>query len=167
MSFSPELVFFFLTLPFAFWAAYSDLSTMKIRNKLNIALFVVFLVSAPFLLPWLDIAWRLGVAAVALFGGFVLNALGKLGGGDAKFIAAFIPFVNPGELSIFFMFLAGCLLAATAVHWIARRIPAVRAQAPHWKSWTAQPYFPMGLGLAPGFSLYLASRAFNLSFGPV
>lgn len=166
MSFTPELAFFVLTLPFAFWAAYSDLSTMKIRNKLNIGLFAVFVVSAPFLLPLTEVGLRLGIAALTLFVGFVLNSAGRLGGGDAKFVAAFIPFVDPGEMSVFFMFLAGCLLAATAVHWVARRIPAIKAMAPHWKSWTAQPYFPMGLGLAPAFSLYLASRAFNLPVGP-
>ncbi|WP_112321626.1 A24 family peptidase [Oceanibium sediminis] len=167
MQYSADLVFFIVTLPFAFWAAYSDLSTMKIRNKLNIALFAVFVITAPFLLDWGDMAWRLGVAAIALFAGFVLNAMGRLGGGDAKFIAAFIPFVAPGEMSIFFMYLAGCLLAAVVVHWAARQVPAVRALAPDWKSWTARPYFPMGLGLAPAFSLYLAARAFNLSFVPV
>lgn len=162
----PELAFFVLTLPFAFWAAWSDLRDMKIRNRMNLALFAVFLVSGLLLLPLGDYLTRLGIAAAALVVGFVLNAIGKLGGGDAKFIAAFIPFIDPGRFSAFLMVLAMCLLAAVVVHRVAKRIPAITRATPHWVSWTRKSYFPMGLGLAPGFSLTLAIEAFNLPFGP-
>ncbi len=50
----PELAFFCLTLPFAFYAAWSDLRDMKIWNTMNIALFAVFLVSGIVLLPFSD-----------------------------------------------------------------------------------------------------------------
>lgn len=163
----PELAFFCLTLPFAFWAAWSDLREMKIRNKLNLALFAVFLVSGILLLPFTDYLIRIGIAAAALAIGFALNALGKMGGGDVKFIAAFIPFIAPDDLVRFAMILSVCLLAAVATHRLLRAVPAVRRMTPNWESWTRKGYFPMGLGLAPGFSLTLAARAFNLPFGPI
>ncbi|NNU81250.1 hypothetical protein HMH01_12465 [Halovulum dunhuangense] len=160
----PELAFFLLTLPISFWAAWSDLSRMKISNRLNLILAAVFVVSGIVLLPLGDYGVRLGIGVAALLVGFVLNQAGQVGGGDAKFIAAFIPFVAPQDIAPFFFTLSLCLLAAVAVHRSARAIPAVRNLVPHWKSWHVGRRFPMGLGLAAGFSLFLAIRAFNLPF---
>ncbi|MSU88397.1 hypothetical protein GE300_02045 [Rhodobacteraceae bacterium 2CG4] len=157
----PEAAFFFLTLPFAIWAAWGDLKRMKISNVFNLTLFGVFLVSGLFLVPLPEYGMRLAIGLAALVVGFVLNARGNLGGGDAKYIAAFLPFVRPEDLSVFFLVLAMCLLAALLVHRTARRTAWVRAQAPDWKSWTAQK-FPMGLGLSGALSFYLAMRAFSL-----
>lgn len=157
----PETAFFFLTLPFALWAAWGDLKRMKITNVFNLTLFGVFVVSGLFLLPFSDYGLRLTIGFAALVIGFVLNASGYMGGGDAKYIAAFLPFVRPEDLSIFFLVLAMCLLAALLVHRLARCTAWVRAQAPDWKSWTADK-FPMGLGLSGALSFYLAMRAFSL-----
>lgn len=157
----PEAVFFALTLPFCFYTAWSDLSSMRIANKLNIALFAVFLLSGLILLPFGDYASRIGIAAAALVVGFLLNATGQMGGGDAKFIAAAIPFVDPGDLGVAAFILSACLLAAVVTHRVARAIPAVRNLTPGWKSWMAKK-FPMGLGLAVGLSLYLLVRGFGL-----
>lgn len=157
----PDAAFFFLTLPFSLWAAWGDLKRMKISNVFNLTLFAVFLVSGLILLPLSEYALRIGIGFAALVVGFVLNMRGNLGGGDAKYIAAFIPFVRPHDISLFFFILAFCLLAALVVHRAARAAPWVRAQAPDWKSWTAQK-FPMGLGLSGALSLYLAVRGFNL-----
>jgi len=161
----PELAFFVLTLPFALWAAWTDMRDMKIRNWMNLSLFGVFLVSGLLLLPFQDYLLRIGIALIALIIGFVLNMTKHLGGGDAKFIAAFIPFIAPANLSLLLMVMAMCLLASVVVHRIARRIPAITGLAPHWVSWTRKSYFPMGLGLGPGFSLTLAAGAFNLIVG--
>lgn len=157
----PDFAFFLITLPVTVWAAWSDLKYMKITNRLNLVLFALFLVSGLILLPLQEYAIRLGIGAIALLVGFILNARGNMGGGDAKYIAAFIPFVDPGEISVFFLILSACLLIAVAVHRTARRIPAIRAMAGDWKSWDEKRHFPMGLGLSAAFSFYLAVGGFN------
>lgn len=160
----PEAAFFLITLPFALWAAWSDLARMKITNRLNLWLLAAFLVSAPFLLAPVEILTRLGIAAAALAIGFVLNQAGKFGGGDAKYIAAFMPFVTPATLSLFLFVLAAALLAAVATHRLARALGAER-MTPGWKSWRSRK-FPMGLGLSGGFSIYLAITGFGLTALP-
>lgn len=160
----PELAFFFITLPFSLWAAWTDLSSMRITNRMNILLFCTFLVSGLIFLPLTELGIRVGVAFAALAIGFVLNATGRLGGGDGKYIAAFIGFIDPREISLFFFILAVCLLTAVAVHRGLRRIRPVRDLAPGWKSWSNKK-FPVGLGLSGALSLYLAIEAFNLPFG--
>jgi prepilin peptidase CpaA len=72
-----------------FWAAFSDLTTMTIPNRLNIALAVAFVPVA--LLTHLSLAgwgihFGLGLAGLAL--GMVFFALRFMGGGDAKLLAA-------------------------------------------------------------------------------
>ena len=158
----PELAFFLITLPVTIWAAWGDLKYMKITNRLNLTLFALFLVSGVILLPLQEFGIRLAIGFLALVVGFILNARGNLGGGDAKYIAAFIPFVAPGDMGLFFFILSLCLLAAVVVHRTARRIPALRATAADWASWGENRRFPMGLGLSGAFSFYLAVKAFSL-----
>lgn len=138
---------------------------MRIPNKLNLALFAMFLILGLILLPFGDYATRIGIAAAAFFVGFVLNAVGVIGGGDVKYIAAMLPYIPPGDLGLFCFILAACLLAAVAVHRIARALPPIRRLVPGWKSWTAGKYFPMGFGLSGGLTAYLAVTAFNLRVG--
>lgn len=160
----PELAFFFITLPFSLWAAWTDLSGMRITNRMNILLFCTFLVSGLIFLPPAELGLRVGVAFAALAVGFALNAARVLGGGDGKYIAAFIGFIDPREMSLFFFTLAICLLAAVIVHRGVRRIEPVRDLVPGWKSWRHEK-FPVGLGLSGALSFYLAVEAFNLPFG--
>lgn len=159
----PELAFFLITLPFSLWAAWTDLSSMRISNRMNILLFCTFLVSGLIFLPLTELGLRIGIAFAALAIGFGLNAAGKLGGGDGKYIAAFIGFIDPREMSMFFFTLAVCLLAAVIVHRTLKRARPVRGLVPGWKSWTSNK-FPVGLGLSGALSLYLAMQAFNLPF---
>lgn len=161
----PELAFFFLTLPFCLWIAWTDLRFMKISNTVNLAVFGVFLVTGLFLLPLGDYGLRIGIAVIALIVGIVLNAMRAMGGGDAKFIAALIPFIDPSELVVFMFTLSVCLLAAVVVHRLGRALPPLRRATPDWVSWEKGRNFPMGLGLAGGLSFYLAIKAFNLPFG--
>ncbi|MHA3914002.1 prepilin peptidase [Halovulum sp. GXIMD14793] len=64
---SAELILFLAALPFGFWAAFQDLSRMKLPNRMNIAIAVVFLVIGPFLFPFEEYLWRIavGVAIIA------------------------------------------------------------------------------------------------------
>ena len=158
----PELAFFFLTLPLCLWVAWTDLRFMTIHNRVNIAFFVIFAVSGLLLLPLEDFGLRIAVGGIALLVGFLLNAVRLMGGGDAKFLAATLPFIASHDLGRFAFVMSFCLLAAVVVHRVAQRIPAIRRATPEWISWSAGKRFPMGLGLATGLSGFLAIRAFNL-----
>jgi len=80
----------FLLLPFCLaFAAFTDLFTMTIPNRISVTLFCAFLVVAP--LSGMSLA-AVGfglVAALAVFSGcFALFALNVMGGGDAKLLTA-------------------------------------------------------------------------------
>jgi len=69
----------------AFW----DLTTMTIPNWLTVSLAAAFVLILPFAgLGMQEIAWHLAAGGLALVAGMVLFALGWIGGGDAKFVAA-------------------------------------------------------------------------------
>ena len=90
--------------------------------------------------------------------GFVLNMLGSVGAGDAKFAAAMAPFVALQDLRMVLFLFAAVLLAAVATHRIFKRSTAFRAKTPDWVSWTHRG-FPMGLPLAGTLIFYLAATA--------
>lgn len=151
-------------LPFAaaigFWVTWSDLAQMRISNKASLALLAVFLVVGPFVLPLGDWGWRWAHVAVVLVAGFVLNAGGILGGGDAKFLAAMAPFVALPDAAFFMILLATTMVASYVGHRLIRAMPVARRLAPDWKSWDAGKKFPLGVPLALSLVLYLALAAF-------
>ena len=140
--------------PIAFYVAWSDLALMKITNKAVLALLVVFVVIGLFALPLPDYLWRYAHFGVVLVVGFILNALGLVGGGDAKFAAVMAPFIALGDWFLFFWVLAGVTMAAFVVHRLVMR-SALRARAPDWESWQSR-QFPMGFALGPALVIYLA-----------
>jgi len=153
------MVFLVLVSPICAWVAWSDLKTMKIPNTAVLSLMAVFAIAGPLLLP-LDVwAWRWVHFVVVLAIGFVLNMVAHFGAGDAKFGAAMAPFFATAHISFAVMLLAAFLLGAFVAHRILRAIPAVRAMAPDWVSWT-RPDFPLGLALVGTLWAYLASVAF-------
>lgn len=71
------------------YAACSDLLTMRISNKVSIALVAGFLGIALLAGLPIDQLWlHFGAGAVVLMVAFALFALGWIGGGDAKLVAA-------------------------------------------------------------------------------
>jgi prepilin peptidase CpaA len=86
----------FLTIPLLFvfpalmaYAACSDLLTMRISNRMVLLLIVGFLIVAPAAgLPIDQIGLHAAAAAIVLAVCFAFFALGWIGGGDAKLIAA-------------------------------------------------------------------------------
>lgn len=144
-------------LPFALaigiWVAWSDMRAMKIPNKAVMALGVVYLVTGPFVLPLATYAWGWALCAIVLTAGFVLNAAGVLGAGDAKFAAAMAPFFVLSDLRFDLGLFAACLLGAFAAHRLMRATP-FRSAVPDWASWTHS-RFPMGLALAGMLIFYL------------
>ncbi len=153
-------------LPFAviisIWVAWSDMKFMKIPNKAVIALLIVFVVIGVVALPFDVWAWRWLHVAVVLAIGFVANAVGLLGAGDAKFAAAIAPFVPLADVSTILYLFAAVLLGAFATHRLFRAIPAWRAFTADWQSWEHKD-FPMGLALGGTLSFYLVIGAI---YGP-
>lgn len=141
-------------LPICLYVAYTDLARMKITNKAVTALALVFLVIGFFLMPFGDYLWRLAALVIVLVVGIVLNAVGVMGAGDAKFMAAAAPFIALGDLWLLTVLFMITLTAALIAHKIAKHSP-LRNMAPDWASWTSGKRFPMGLALGPTLAIYL------------
>ncbi len=153
-----SLWFFILTAPICLYVAWSDMARMKIPNKAVVLTVIVYAIAGLILLPFVDYAWRWLHLVVVLAIGFVMNMLGMLGAGDAKFAAAMAPFIAVGDLFNVMMLFAAIMLAAFVTHRIARSIGPVRNIVPHWESWTRKD-FPMGLALGGTLAAYLAMAA--------
>ena len=142
-------------LPICLYVAFTDLRDMKITNQAVMVLAGLFLVLGLITLPLPEYGWRLVQMVGVLVLGIVLNAVGAVGAGDAKFAAAAAPFIHPGDGIFVLMIFSGTLLAAFLTHRLAKHSP-LRRIAPDWKSWDRGWDFPMGLALGPAFALYLA-----------
>jgi prepilin peptidase CpaA len=79
------------TVIFAFTMVYAglmDLTTMRIRNGLVLALVAAYIILAPFAgFTVGEIAWSVAIAAAILAVCFVFFARGWMGGGDVKLLA--------------------------------------------------------------------------------
>ncbi|MEP1611021.1 MAG: prepilin peptidase [Roseobacter sp.] len=161
MSASAAIWFLPFVLPICLHVAYTDLARMKITNKAVLALGAVYLFLGPLILPSFDIyLWGFAHFAIVLLAGFVLNAAGIMGAGDAKFLAFAAPYVRVADVSEVFVILTVVTTAALITH-RAIRISPLREFAPNWESWTAGKRFPLGLALGPSFILYLALAVLN------
>jgi prepilin peptidase CpaA len=141
-------------LPICVWVAWNDMKFMKIPNKAVMALFVVFAVVGLIALPLNEYAWGFVHLVVVLLVCFLLNMIGAIGAGDAKFAAVMAPFIHLNDLRAFLMIFSVVLIAAFATHRLFRSIPRARALSPDWKSWDHKG-FPMGLALGGTLACYL------------
>ncbi len=107
-----------------------------------LSLVAVFVVAGPFVMPVDEYLWRYVHLAVVLAVGFVLASLGAMGAGDAKFAAAMAPFVAAADAGRVAILFAVLLVVTFAAHRIARSVPAVRALAPGWRSWSRDQGLP-------------------------
>lgn len=80
----------FIVFPFCMaYAAISDMLSMTIANRVSLLLVATFLIIAPLTgMTWSDYGWHLAAGAVVLSVTFTLFAIGGMGGGDAKLLAA-------------------------------------------------------------------------------
>ena len=166
MTTLPALVFLLAALPIGVWVAWSDMKSMKIPNKAVMALGIAFLVLglalvAAGVLPFKAFLWALALGAMVLVAGFVGNAAGLFGAGDAKFAAVMAPFFIGCDLRFILGLYAACLLGAFASHRLMGRIPAFRRLTADWESWTHKD-FPMGLALAGTLIFYLLAALLPL-----
>lgn len=145
-------------LPLCFYTAFTDLRSMKITNQTVLALGGLFVLLGLIALPFDQYLWRLAQLVIVLVVGIVLNAVGAMGAGDAKFAGAAAPYVALGDLRMLIIIFAATLLAAYASHRIAKFSP-LRQLAPDWESWNRKRDFPMGLALGPCLAIYLGLGA--------
>lgn len=155
------LAFLIPVLPLSLLAGWSDLKTMTIPNWISIALIAAFIVLAPFFMPLTDVGLRLCAAAIVLAIGICLNFIGKLGGGDAKYLAGIAPYVSLSTIAEFMFIFSISLIATLIVHRIAMRIKPLRAATPDWASWEAGRNFPMGISIAAAIIVYLLTLSFG------
>jgi prepilin peptidase CpaA len=167
-SLSPlaALAFLFPALPIGIWVAWSDMKSMKIPNKAVMALGAGFLIIGlglvlTGLLPFTAFLWALGLGLIVLVAGFLGNAAGLFGAGDAKFAAVMAPFFIGADARFVMGLFAACLLGAFASHRLAARIPTFRAATADWASWTNKD-FPMGLALSGTLIFYLLAALMPL-----
>lgn len=80
----------FIVFPFCMaYAAISDMLSMTIANRVSLLLVATFLIIAPLTgMTWSDYGWHLAAGVVVLSVTFTLFAIGGMGGGDAKLLAA-------------------------------------------------------------------------------
>jgi len=80
----------FVVFPFCMvFAAISDMLSMTIANRVAIILVATFAVVAPLTgMDWTAYAWHFAAFLIVLLVTFSLFALGGMGGGDAKLLAA-------------------------------------------------------------------------------
>jgi prepilin peptidase CpaA len=141
------------------FAAFSDLLTMTIPNRVSIALALLFAgLAAACGLSLPQISWHLASGAVMLALGFSLFAKGWIGGGDAKLAAAtalWLGFEHLGDYAILASALGGAL---TLLLLAVRKWPLPRTLADRpWIMRLHEPStgVPYGIALAAaGLLLY-------------
>jgi prepilin peptidase CpaA len=154
------------------WAALSDGRTLTIPNRLCLAVALLYIARLPVLGPT---EWAVGllIGMGGLAGGFLAFNRGLIGGGDAKLIAAVLPWAGSADAGAFLLItaLAGGVLALVIL--IRHRGPAlirtvtgrVFLSEPRGSAELALPGLPYGIAIAAG-GLWIAVRAvFGTSTG--
>ena len=150
-------------------AALSDVATMTIPNRISLALVPTFFVAA-----WLshltltDTALHAGVGFAALALGIAGFAMGWLGGGDAKLIAAACLWVGPAATAPFLVAtaFAGGVLALGLLG--ARQVPTpFSARGPEWLKRLLLPQgaIPYGVAIAAGALFALPNSGLAAGLG--
>ncbi len=133
-------------------AAISDLTTLRIGNKLVLALVAAYALLAPmagFGLHQLGLS--LAAAAVVFFFGFLFFVMGWIGGGDAKFASAIALWLGAEHVLTFVIYTALIGGGLTLVLLFFRRFPIPALL--YGRPWIARLHFgdsgvPYGVALA-------------------
>jgi prepilin peptidase CpaA len=146
------------------FAAFTDLLTMTIPNRLIIALAAgFFVVAASTGLGWADIGIHIAVALAAFALGLTLFWLGWIGGGDVKLFVATSLWVGP-QLIVAYSLYASALgggLALILLFWRALRLPSMlTAQGWLVRLHRPQEGIPYGIALAGAGLLIYPSTPF-------
>lgn len=155
LTYTEALYFAPFVIPICIWTAWQDMKLMKITNKTVLVLLGVFVLIGWMPLGLEDYGWRLAHVGIVLVITFILTAIGAIGGGDAKFVAAAAAYIANGDW-VFVGLLFACMLIVTTITLRLVRRTGLKNLAPDWKCWTTGIVFPMGLALGSTLSLYLA-----------
>lgn len=158
---SADWAFLVVATPFLFIAAYTDLAFMKIKNWMNAALALAFLVPALIYLPMGEIGFRLIVGAGLCFVLILFAMFDSFGGGDAKYLGALAPYIAPQDYLLATFILSLTAIIALVLHRAVRRVRAVRALAPRWTSWRKKK-FPMGYAISGAALFYFVLRVMGM-----
>lgn len=125
----------FLVFPaFMAYAAFSDLLSMTISNRISLILLAAFLVLAPAAgMGWQAVGLHLAMGGIVLALAFACFAFGWIGGGDAKLAAVIAMWFGP-QLVFEFMVLSaifGGMLTLALLRFRGAIIPAIE-MLPDW-----------------------------------
>ncbi|MGN6537177.1 MAG: A24 family peptidase [Mesorhizobium sp.] len=101
----------FVVFPFCMlFAAISDMLSMTIANRVSLILVGVFMVVAPLTgMEWTQYGLHLGAGALVLACTFGLFAVGAMGGGDAKLMAATSVWMGFGVCLVHYLLIASVI----------------------------------------------------------
>lgn len=131
--------------------AYSDLTSLRIPNKLVVYALIVAVGTAPMLsLP--EIGFRLTAAAVVFAACFAAFCARLMGGGDVKMLAALMLFVPSWSLVLFAYVFSAALVAGALIS--VGLLAGRWVWQPDWAKSNTARRFPMGISIAfAGLSL--------------
>jgi len=135
-----------------------DARTLKIPNWSVLAVFVAFLLTGSWGLPFDVFLWRIGYAVATLVVGFLLYQVvaGQVGAGDLKLIAALAPFLSGANLIAFLVFYVILSAVGLGVYFVAKRV--VNPGTTGWKALSQSVYYPAGVLLAPAMAMTLVAE---------
>ncbi len=157
----PELLALVALGPLMALAIWWDLRSMRLPNWLTGATALLFVPYAVAFLGWEEAGWRLVGGALVLVIGYALFFAGRMGGGDAKLLAACALFVPARDIMPALYLLCFWLAVGLALLLLARAV--VRRFAPpdlpeRWMSLAPKGNFPMGISIGAAMLSYLALR---------
>jgi prepilin peptidase CpaA len=151
-------------------AAARDVATLKIPNWVPLTMVAAFAAIAPFSLSSADLIASVLAGAVVLAAGLGLFAVGWIGGGDAKLLAATALWIGmPGlpELAFFTVLAGGGLsLALLGARRGATYLPSGRARLALTRLLSPHGDIPYGLAIAAGgLAAFPQSAMFRAALG--
>ncbi len=133
------------------FAGAMDLLTMTIPNRISIVMCVSFLITAAFFgIPADVIAWHVAAGALMLGIGIGMFAMGWVGGGDAKLLAAGALWLGFEQLPAFLLItgVVGSFLMLAIVCF--RAYPAAALPIPEWALRLHRSHVGLPYGIAIG-----------------
>ena len=146
----------FVVFPFCMaFAAVSDMLSMTIANRVAIVLVVTFAIVAPLTgMEWTTFAWHFAAFFVVLLVTFALFAMGGMGGGDAKLLAATALYMGMSIQLIQYLVVSAFLGGILTVAILSFRSSALSVYTGHslfLRNFTdAQKGVPYGIALGAG-----------------
>jgi len=135
------------------FAALADVTTMKVRNRLVLAIILGYAVLAPLAgMPLHEMGLNIAVAAAVFLAGFTMFSLGWIGGGDAKLATATVLWLGAAHIVPYLVYTAllggGLTLAVLAFRQVS--LPA-SWHSPEWleRLHAPQSGVPYGAAMAP------------------